>query len=61
MKTSAPAVPKSNYDSRWFIWTVVFLVIMGISLVCYIVFSDNTATDVSAMTVPRALTASKAK
>ena len=33
---------KNDYDPRWFIWTIVFLVVTGISLVSYIVFSDNT-------------------
>lgn len=32
---------KNEYDPRWFIWTIVFLVVTGISLVSYIVFSDN--------------------
>lgn len=38
--------PQSNYDARWFIWTIVFLVVTGISLVSYIVLSDNTANDI---------------
>lgn len=32
---------KSEYDPRWFIWTIVFLVATGISLVSYIVLSDT--------------------
>ena len=28
-------------DVRWFIWTIVFLVVVGVSLVSYIIFSDN--------------------
>ena len=31
----------SGYDTRWFIWTIVFLVITGISLVSYIILSDD--------------------
>lgn len=38
--------PKSNYDPRYFIWTIVFLVVAGISLVSYIMLSD-TSTDFS--------------
>ncbi|MBI5530604.1 MAG: hypothetical protein HY918_03835 [Candidatus Doudnabacteria bacterium] len=38
-----------NYDSRWFIWTIVFLVVTGISLVSYIVLSDNGTNDVSSI------------
>ena len=34
-----------NYDSRWFIWTIVFLVVTGISLVSYIVLSDSGTND----------------
>jgi len=40
---SQPSV--NNYDSRWFIWTIVFLVVTGISLVSYITLSGNEATD----------------
>lgn len=35
-----------NYNPRWFIWTIVFLVVTGISLVSYIVFSDSGTNDV---------------
>jgi hypothetical protein len=34
------------YDPRWFIWTIVFLVVTGISLVSYIVLSDTSSYDV---------------
>lgn len=40
MQTSA-----ATYDSRWFIWTIVFLVVTGISLVSYIVLSDDGTSD----------------
>ena len=45
MNTSLQGAPGS-YDARWFIWTIVFLVVTGISLVSYIVLSDNSANDV---------------
>ena len=35
----------NNYDSRWFIWTIVILVVTGISLVSYIALSDNGSVD----------------
>jgi len=34
-----------SYDPRWFIWTIVFLVVTGISLVSYIVLSDTSSVD----------------
>lgn len=34
------------YDPRWFIWTIVFLVVTGISLVSYILLSDSGTYDV---------------
>jgi hypothetical protein len=37
----------SDYDPRWFIWAIVFLVVTGISLISYIVFSDSSINDVS--------------
>ena len=47
MQTPTTLPVKSDYDPRWFIWTIVFLVVTGISLVSYIVFSDNGTNDVS--------------
>jgi hypothetical protein len=48
---SLPA--KDNYDPRWFIWTIVFLLVTGISLVSYIMLSDtSSANDGSPVTVP---------
>ncbi len=29
-------------DVRWFVWTIVFLVVVGVGLVSYIVFSDSS-------------------
>jgi hypothetical protein len=49
-----PMPPTNNYDPRWFIWTIVFLVVTGISLVSYIVLSDP-GTSVSTITVPHVL------
>lgn len=33
-----------DYDPRWFIWTIVFLVVAGVSLVSYIMLSNNGVT-----------------
>jgi hypothetical protein len=38
-------IPANNYDSRWFIWTIIFLVVTGISLVSYITLSGNGDSD----------------
>jgi len=51
MPSTTMAMPKENYDPRWFIWTIVFLVVTGISLVSYIVLSDNGSVDYGAVTV----------
>ena len=40
MAQSNPPKTEKN-DVRWFVWTIVFLVVVGVSLVSYIVFSDN--------------------
>lgn len=35
------------YDPRWFIWTIVFLIVSGVSLVSYIIITgsqDSSAT-----------------
>jgi hypothetical protein len=42
MPTTNPKASSNNYDPRWFIWTIVFLVVSGISLVAYISLSDTT-------------------
>ncbi len=51
-------MPKSTaqpqeYDPRWFIWTIVFLVVTGISLVSYIVLSDNGTENIYPNQGPR--------
>ncbi len=48
MQTTSLRNPQTNYDPRWFIWTIVFLVTTGIMLVTYIVVSDN-GNDVSGL------------
>lgn len=45
---------QNNYDPRWFIWTIVFLVVTGISLVSYIALSDNGTNDVPPLVVAKA-------
>jgi hypothetical protein len=40
-----PVALKQEYNPRWFIWTIVFLVITGISLVSYIVLSEGGTND----------------
>lgn len=49
---SASPQPKDVYDPRWFIWTIVFLVVTGISLVSYIMMSDAD-NDIPALTQSR--------
>jgi hypothetical protein len=44
---------QANYDPRWFIWTIVFLVVSGISLVSYIVLSDNSANNPIPLAIAR--------
>lgn len=35
-----------SYEPRWFIWTILFLVVTGVALVSYIqISSQNTQTD----------------
>lgn len=48
-------MPVNNYDPRWFIWTILFLVVTGISLVSYIVLSDNGTNDVPDFTPARSV------
>ena len=47
-----PSAPAQEYDPRWFIWTIVFLVVTGISLVSYIILSDSTIQDTPDFTKP---------
>jgi len=50
---------QSNYDPRWFIWTIVFLVVTGISLVSYIVLSDTGSADAAGFTTVHRKTVTK--
>jgi len=40
---------KEKYDPRWFVWTIVFLVVVGISLVSYITLSEQGESEYSPM------------
>ena len=53
MPTLSAQMPQDNYDSRWFIWTIVFLVVTGISLVSYIALSDTGSADNSGLAVAK--------
>lgn len=53
--------PENKYDSRWFIWTIVFLVVTGISLISYIVLSDNGTEDVTLLNTKAAASKSISK
>jgi len=39
------AAPHDKYDPRWFIWTIVFLLVSGVSLISYILLSEPTSAD----------------
>ncbi len=52
---SQPTPQQQPYDSRWFIWTIVFLVATGISLVSYILLSDNGDQDAQMITPSKLL------
>ncbi|MCL5666465.1 MAG: hypothetical protein M1383_01715 [Patescibacteria group bacterium] len=43
----------AGYDPRWFIWTIVILVVAGISLVSFIVLSDDGTSDTPDIPVSR--------
>jgi hypothetical protein len=45
MTMSLTAVPSSKYDPRWFIWTIVFLLVTDVSLVTYIMLSNTADED----------------
>lgn len=44
---------KDSNDLRWFIWTIVFLVVSGVALVSYILLTDyaTNAEDVGGFIV----------
>ena len=53
MQSVNNAEKKTEYNPRWFIWTIVFLVVTGVSLVSYIMLSDG-GTSVQFSPVARA-------
>ena len=43
------------YDPRWFIWTIVFLIVSGVSLVSYIIITGSEdSADATFLTIQRA-------
>ena len=36
---------EKSYDPRWFIWTVVFLIVSGVSLASYILITTSNDTN----------------
>ena len=59
MAMANKASTTANYDPRWFIWTIVFLVVTGISLVSYIVLSDTASVDAAGLAVAHHKTVKK--
>ena len=53
MPTGNSQTMQNNYDPRWFIWTIVFLVVTGISLVSYIALSDTGSADFNGVTIAK--------
>jgi hypothetical protein len=41
IKNLAQLEQKPSYDPRWFIWTIVFLIVSGVSLVSYILITTS--------------------
>jgi len=44
-------VGSSNYDPRWFIWCIVFLVGAGVGLTAYITLSGDNSADAAGLPV----------
>lgn len=44
---------QNQYNPRWFIWTIVFLVVSGVSLVSYIMLSDQGTGEVTSVIVKK--------
>lgn len=40
MSKIVSTTPVPLYNPRWFVWTVMFLLVTGVSLVSYIILSD---------------------
>jgi hypothetical protein len=49
MQNISSQVPQESYDPRWFVWAIVFLLVTGVSLVSYIMLSDNSAGEVESV------------
>lgn len=47
---------RKEYDPRWLIWTIVFLVSSGTALVSYIIISDINENTAISEVRPRVLT-----
>lgn len=41
----------TEYDPRWFIWTIVFLIVTGVALTTYVATSPDPVADVYAEVV----------
>ncbi len=42
--------PNTKHSPRWFIWTLVFLLVAGVSLVTYITVSGNDYSEMTWLT-----------
>lgn len=40
------AIPQPPYEPRWFIWTIVFLLVSSVGLVSYILVSDQGTSNI---------------
>ena len=52
-------IVKQEYNPRWFIWTIVFLVVTGVSLVAFISLSPDGIGDYQDITTHRQLSQKK--
>jgi hypothetical protein len=51
---------KDEYNPRWFIWTIVFLVVTGVSLVAFITLSgDEGYSDITLHRTSKVVTQKK--
>ncbi|MBL8029768.1 MAG: hypothetical protein JNN11_00795 [Candidatus Doudnabacteria bacterium] len=50
--------PSEEYNPRWFVWTVVFLVVTGVSLVAFITLSDSGSDGYQEVTIGRSVRSS---
>lgn len=54
MPKATGSEPTPNYDPRWFIWTIVFLIVAGFSLVSYLtIVGYNDANIIVDFSQPR--------